>query len=242
MKGNKIKTGIPGMDELLRGGLLPGRSILLSGPSGSGKSILAMQYIYNGIVKYNEPGLYVSFEEEKDRIIENMKQVGLDLKSLEKKKSLTIIGGSLGNVDGFMEKVGARPENIIEEIKEVIQENKIKRVVIDSTSLFNLLARDDAERRTALTRLTSALSSLGCTSLLTAETKEGTFDISRYGIEEFIVDGVIAIFHFRQQDKFIPGIVIRKMRGMNHEKGIRHFEITDRGIVVYPDQTMFKIV
>lgn len=235
----RIKTGIQGLDKLLKGGLIEKRSILLSGPCGSGKSILGMQYIYNGATKFNEPGLYISFEENKERIIENMEKLGFDLKKLERKNKLTIIGGTTGTIDSYMDKVGARTDHIIEEIREVIEKNNIKRVVIDSVSLFTLLSKNNDERRKILTKLTSTLSKLGCTSLLISETKEGTLDISRHGIEEFIVDGVIALFQLRQGDKFIPGIVIRKMRGTDHDREIRLFKITNKGVVVYPDETMF---
>ena len=235
----RIKTGINGLDKLLKGGLLEKKSVLLSGPCGSGKSILAMQFIYNGIKQENEPGLYVSFEEEKQSIIENMATLGFNLEELEKKKKLMIVGGEAGKLDYFMQKVGARTDNIIEEIREIVKDNKIKRVVIDSVSILTLLCNNDEERRRTLTKLASTLSELGCTSLLISETKEGTLDLSRHGIEEFIVDGVIALFQLRQGDKFIPGIVVRKMRGTDHERGIRLFKITKNGIVVYPNETMF---
>ena len=235
----RIKTGINGLDKLLKGGLLEKKSVLLSGPCGSGKSILAMQFIYNGIKQENEPGLYVSFEEEKQSIIENMATLGFNLEELEKKKKLMIVGGEAGKLDYFMQKVGARTDNIIEEIREIVKDNKIKRVVIDSVSILTLLCNNDEERRRTITKLASTLSELGCTSLLISETKEGTLDLSRHGIEEFIVDGVIALFQLRQGDKFIPGIVVRKMRGTDHERGIRLFKITKNGIVVYPNETMF---
>ncbi|MEK6826300.1 MAG: ATPase domain-containing protein [Nanoarchaeota archaeon] len=235
----KVKTGISGLDYLLKGGFLRGRSILLSGPCGSGKSILGMQFIYNGVVKYNESGLYVSFEEEKNRIIENMQTIGLNLKKLEKKKKFVLIGGALGSIGHFMDRVKANPDDMINEIVEVVEENKIKRAVVDSVSLFTMLAKDEHERRKILTKLSNALASSGCTSLLISETKEGTMDISRYGMEEFIVDGVIALFQIRQGDRFVPGIVIRKLRGSSHDKNIRLFNITNKGIVVYPKETLF---
>ena len=235
----RVKTGISGLDKLLKGGLLEKKSILLSGPCGSGKSILAMQFVYNGAKQENEPGLYVSFEEEKQSIRENMSALGLNLEELEKKKKIIIVGGEPGKIDHFMQRAGAKTENIIEEIREIVTDNKIKRVVIDSVSILTLLCNNDEERRRTLTKLASTLSDVGCTSILISETKEGTLDLSRHGIEEFIVDGVIALFQLRQGDKFIPGIVIRKMRGTDHERGIRLFRITKKGIVVYPNETMF---
>jgi len=138
-----------------------------------------------------------------------------------------------------MLKVGAKTNHIIDEIKNIIQQHKIKRVVIDSLSLLTFLTGNMDEKRRTVTKLASTLSELGCTSLLISETKEGTLDLSRDGIEEFVVDGVIALYQLRQGDKFIPGIVIRKMRGTDHEKGIRLFKITNKGVVVYHNETMF---
>ncbi|MFH1592129.1 MAG: ATPase domain-containing protein [Candidatus Woesearchaeota archaeon] len=235
----RVRTGIKGLDQLLRGGIIEGRTVLLSGPCGSGKSVLGMQFIHNGIKDFKEPGLYVSFEEGKNSLMENMYSFGFDLKKLEKTKKFVLVGGGLGTLDSFMKKVGAETDHVIEEIKELVRENKIKRVVVDSVSLFGLLAKTSGERRKAFARLSSSLSELGCTSLLISETKEGTFDLSRYGIEEFIVDGVIALYHLRQGERFVPGIVVRKMRGSDHDKNIRLFNITNKGIVVYPKETLF---
>jgi len=235
----RTPTGISGLDKLLKGGFPEGRCILISGPCGSGKSILGMQYIYNGITQYNEKGLFVSFEEEKPRIIENMAQFGFNLEKLEKSKKLILIGGALGGISQFMRKINAETDHIINEIGQVVKENKIQRVVIDSISLLAMLSNETNERRLMLTKLVHKLSSLGCTSLLISETKEGTFDISRFGIEEFVADGVVALYHLRQKDNFIKGIVIRKMRGTDHKTSIRLFKITKRGIRVYPDETVF---
>jgi len=173
------------------------------------------------------------------KYLKNMSSLGFDLKKLEKNKKLILIGNSTGKIDKFLHKAGAQTDHIIEEMREIIIENKIKRVAIDSVSLLTFLCKNVEERRRTITRLVSTLSELNCTSMLISETKEGTLDLSRYGIEEFIVDGVIAIYQLRQGDQFIPGVVIRKMRGSDHEKGIRLLKITNKGVVVYPNETMF---
>jgi KaiC/GvpD/RAD55 family RecA-like ATPase len=235
----RMPTGIEGLDRMLRGGLLEGRSILLSGPCGSGKSTLAMQFLYNGAVRYHEPSLYITLEETKKKFYEDMATFGMNLHEAEKTGRFAFIGGPIANINSYMEKVDANVKNLVQEIEEVVKEKKIKRVVIDSINLLTMLSKNDEERRKALAMISNSLSSLGCTSLLISETKEGSMDLSRYGIEEFVVDGVIVLYLVRQGSKFVPGITVRKMRGTNHDKEIRFYQITDQGIVVYPQETVF---
>jgi KaiC/GvpD/RAD55 family RecA-like ATPase len=234
----RTKTGIIGLDKMLNGGFLRGRNILLSGPAGCGKTTFATQFLYNGVMKFNEPSLYVTLEESREKIIEDMAKFGFDLKKAEK-KGFYIIGGPVANLTSGMEKVDAKVSDIIDEIMEVIKEHKIKRVVIDSINLFTMLLEKESKKRRALAALGNMLSSSGCTSILTSETKEGSMALSRYGIEEFVVDGVVVLYLARQGSQFVPGIVIRKMRGTAHEKDIKLYRITDKGIVVYPEETLF---
>lgn len=235
----RIKTGIEGLDKMLNGGLIQGRNILLSGPCGSGKSTLAMQFLYNGGMMYDEPGLYVTLEETKEKFYQDMAEIGIDLHEAERTGRFVLIGGPIASLKGYMEKVDASIKNLVEEIEEVVKEKGIKRVVIDSINLLTMLLKNDDERRKALAMIANSLSVLGCTTIMISETKEGSMDLSRYGMEEFVVDGVIVLYLVRQGSKFVPGITIRKMRGSNHDKEIRYYEITDKGIVVYPQETVF---
>jgi len=235
----KMPTGIEGLDKMLKGGLIEGRNILLSGPCGSGKSTLAMQFLYNGAVRYHEPSLYITLEETKKKFYEDMAKLGMDLHKAEKSGRFVFIGGPIANIQRYMDKVDARVENMIEEIREVVKEKEIKRVVIDSINILTMLSDSPDERRKALAMLANELSALGCTSLMLSETEEGSMDLSRYGIEEFVVDGVIVLYLVRQRNKFVPGIVVRKMRGTDHDKEIRYYEMTDKGVVVYPQETVF---
>ena len=236
---DRIKTAIEGLDVMLKGGFLPSRNILLSGPCGSGKTILAMHFVYNGAMHFNEPGLFVTLEESKQKIYQDMAKFGMDLKKAEASGNFILIGGPVASLRTHMSKVDADIKDIIEEIEEIIKEKGIKRVAIDSINLLTMLLDEDAEKRKALASLCNTLSSLGCTSILTSETREGSMALSRYGIEEFVVDGVVVLYLVRQGSSFVPGITIRKMRGSSHDKEIRVYKITDKGIVVYPTETMF---
>jgi len=235
----RIKTGIDGLDKMLHGGFIKGRSILLSGPAGSGKTTFAVQFAYAGAMKYKEKSLYVTLEESKQKIVEDMANFGFDLKKAERSKKLFVIGGPIAQLFSSMQKVDANVMHIIKEIEELVKEEKIQRVVIDSINLFTMLLDTEREKREALASLVNTLSSLGCTTIFTSETEEGSMKLSKYGIEEFIVDGVVVLYLIRQGSKFIPGIAVRKMRGSNHDKEIRVFTIKNKGVTVYPKETMF---
>jgi KaiC/GvpD/RAD55 family RecA-like ATPase len=235
---SRVKTFIEGLDKMLNGGFIQGRNILLSGPCGSGKTTMLMQFVCNGALN-GEKSLYVTLEEKKDKIMKDMMKLGIDVEKAEKEGNLFIIGGPIANLNSYMHKVDANIDNIIKEIEDVVMQNGIKRVAIDSINLLTMLLQTDEEKRLALASLCNTLSAAGCTSVLTSETKEHSMDLSRYGMEEFVVDGVIVLYLVRQGSSFVPGIVVRKMRGINHDKEIRYYQITDKGIVVYPEETMF---
>lgn len=235
----RVKSGIEGLDDMLNGGLISGRVVLLSGSTGTGKTTLGMQFIYNGIKNFNEPGVFITLEQSKEKIMKDMKSIGMDLNELG--SNFSLIGGSMAKIKYYQNKTKAKIEDFIAEIEEVIKKTKAKRVVIDSINLFLLLFKTDEERRRALLKLTETLSRFNCTALLTCEVKENTFDISWWGFEEFVMDGVITLYNVKQGPVFHQGIVIRKMRGMNHVKDIIPYKITDKGIVVYPEEPWLAI-
>jgi len=236
---NRVSTSIEGLDKMLNGGLLAGRNILLSGPCGSGKTTMAMQYVCNSALR-NEKSLYVTLEEKKDKIINDMNKLGINVQKAVDEKNLFILGGPIASLNSYMHKVDANIDNIIKEIEEVVKQNNIKRVAIDSINLLTMLLQTDEEKRLALASLCNTLSSLGCTSILLSETKEHSMDLSRDGMEEFVVDGVIVLYLVRRGKTFIPGIVVRKMRGTEHDKEIKYYKITEKGVIVYPEETLFN--
>ncbi len=230
----RTNTGIEGLDAMLNGGLPRGRIILISGSTGTGKTTLSMQFIYNGIKQFNEPGVYMTFEQDKEKIKADMSNFGMDLDGLGDK--FRLVGGPIATVYKYKRKTKAGVEDIISEITEIVKEIGAKRVVLDPINLFLMLFDNEDERRVALATLSENLTSLGCTTLLICEVKEQTMDISRYGFEEFVVDGVIALYSIKQGQSFLQGITVRKMRGVKHHREIRPYEITDQGIVIYPTQ------
>jgi KaiC/GvpD/RAD55 family RecA-like ATPase len=240
ISSQRVRTNIPGLDKMLMGGIVRGRNILVSGPCGSGKTTFAMQVIFNGVMDCNEPGLYVTLEESKDKIISDMKNFGLDLEAAQATGKFHLLGGHIAGISSYMQNVDANILHVLKEIEEIVKECNIKRVAIDSLNLLMLLVNDAEERRRIIASFCNSLSQLGCTAFFISETKEGTKELSRFGVEEFVMDGVIALYLLNQDASFIPGITIRKMRGSDHDKKIRIYQITDKGVVVYPEEMMFS--
>lgn len=229
-----VNTGIEELDNMLNGGIPKGRTVLISGSSGTGKTTLSMQFIYNGIKKFNESGVFITLEQDKKKILEDMKSVGMNLENLG--SNFQIIGGPMAEVMYYKDKTKAKVGDFIAEIEDIIKKTKAKRVVIDSINLLLMLFQTDEERRKALLSLSQILSKNDCTALLTCEVRENTFDLSWYGFEEFVVDGVITLYNVKQEAIFHQGIAVRKMRGVEHVKSIYPYKITEKGIRIYPDE------
>lgn len=238
---NRVLTGIHGVDELLGGGLPKGRTVLISGSCGTGKTIFVSHFIKEG-VKQNENCVYVTFEQMKEKLNEDLLEIGIDFQKMEKEGNLTIVGGPIGHIKYFKEKTKADMFDLSNEIKEVIMEKKATRVVIDSVNLFTMLFENDMERRKAMAELTSMLEKLNCTTLLTCEVREGSRDISWYGFEEFVVDGVIALYRISFDNRFERAVSVVKMRGIEHNQSMKSMQITKKGLVVFPEQEPFHDV
>lgn len=212
---NKISSGIPGLDEVLGGGVLEGSTILVSGTCGTGKSTLGMQFLLQ------ELGIYVSFEEELDSIRAYAGQFGWDLKQLESNDKLRLL-----QYDPF------RLEDILEVIQNNIREMKAKRVVFDSISALGVYMKDIAELRRMILQTGRIMRKNRCTTILISEILPNTKALSRFGIEEFVSDGVILLDNVVTGDEFKRQLTVWKMRGMNHSKKMHPYSISDKGVSI----------
>jgi circadian clock protein KaiC len=227
----KISSGIPGMDDLLYGGFLEGKSILLTGTCGTGKTTFAAQFVMGGF-KNKESCVFITFEQEVNKLIEDMSSVNVNFKDMIKKKKLAVIGGPLGQVSFFKKKTKALVEDIINEIIEVVENMRASRVVIDSINLFNMLFENDSERRNAMTLLTSKLSELNCTTLLISEVPENSKRLGWFGFEDFVVDGVIKVSREMNENRCFRTINVIKMRGSPIIADLREMEINKKGVLI----------
>jgi len=222
--GVRVKTGIPELDEMLRGGFMEGDAVLVAGSAGSGKTTLALQYLVNGIVKFGEPGVYVTFEQMPDQIYRDAKNFGWDLRKMEDQDLFRLVCTS---PDLLLE---SRGENLLD---EVINEIHPRRIVIDSLSHLEMFVEKKDLRKEAY-RLVSYLKTKGMSSLLIWEAGQMTgtsFSVTEVGLS-FLVDCIVALKPVEIESTVRKALVILKMRGSDHDKQLRQFQITSAGIKI----------
>ncbi len=241
----KLPTGIPGFDEICYGGLLRDRSYLLSGPSGSGKTIFAVQYLINGIEMFNEPGIMVATEERPQHIREHFSTFGWDMEKYEDENMLAILDATSTKIGLPSDEkyIDVRPfdtRSLIDQIINIQDEIGARRAVLDSTTSIGFAINDIPKFRIELLKLSTTMEILGLTSIFTCEVLSTTGDmISRFGVENFLVEGNIVLYYTKSENVRVRGIEIFKMRGSNHSKKIHPFEITDKGIVVHAEEEVY---
>ena len=223
-ENKRVPTGIPNFDELMEGGFERNSTNMIVGGSGSGKSILATQFLVEGM-KHGEKCLYVTFEEKKKQFYDNMLEFGWDLVEYERKGLFMFLEYTPIKVKTMLEEGGGT-------IESFVLSHKITRIVIDSITSFALLFEDELSRREAALSLFNMIKKWSCTSLLTSE-EEPTGDkkLSSKSLE-FESDSIILLYFVREKNQRQRYLEILKMRGTKHSKKIYGFEITRSGIVV----------
>ncbi|NIO44863.1 MAG: hypothetical protein GTN36_04920 [Candidatus Aenigmarchaeota archaeon] len=216
----RIPSGIPGLDRLIEGGLIKGSTTLVSGAAGTGKTIFCAQFLMEGLKK-GEICMFITLEEKPEDIIGDVKRFGWNLEKYVEDRKLF-----LDFQDPF------QITDITSPLLDKIQQNKIERVAIDSTAVFEMYYKEAAEVRKQLFKLLTGLKGIGVTSILTSELPEETKTLAKFGVEEFVVDGVILLHYLGIGEKNYGSIQIRKMRRTNHEKDVFPMEIGNDGIVV----------
>jgi len=227
-KPGRVSSGVPGLDELLNGGIPDGKVVLVTGPAGTGKTTFAAQFVSEG-VRRGERGVFVTLEQDREKLKSDLCGVGIDM------TGVTFLGGNAAELSHWRKKVKANWPDMIAEVEEVVRERRAKRVVIDSINGLLMLIDSGSERRSALLDLSNALSRLGCTVVMTSET-QNTNNLSVWGFEEFVVDGVISIMELNFENYYRHALSVRKMRGTAHDRSIVACALTDSGLIVYPDE------
>jgi len=227
----KTPTGISGLDEVTGGGLPQGRPTLVCGPAGCGKTLLAMEFLVRGITQFNEPGVFMAFEESADDLIANVASLGFDL-AQSKDDGLLVIdhvnmpGGEMQetgdwDLDGLFLRLGTAVDTI-----------GAKRVVIDTIeNLFGAFS-NRAVLRSELRRLFGWLKERGVTAVITGERGDGT--LTRFGIEEYVSDCVIVLDHRVTEQTSTRRLRILKYRGSLHGTNEYPFLIGESGMSVLP--------
>ncbi len=227
----KSPTGIEGLDEITNGGLPTGRPTLIAGNAGCGKTLLAMEFLINGITDYGENAVFVSFEESVDDLIQNVASLGYDLKKLIKDKKLRIDHIKVDRSE--IEEAGEYDlEGLFIRLSYAIDAVGAKRVVLDTIeSLFGGF-QNDAILRAELRRLFAWLKEKGVTAIITGERGDAT--ITRQGLEEYVSDCVILLDHRSENQVSTRRMRIVKYRGSTHGTNEYPFLIDEDGISVMP--------
>jgi circadian clock protein KaiC len=229
----RVPTGIPGLDSLIEGGFKPRSVVTVSGDPGSGKTTLAMQYLYNGIKKYDEPGVFVSLEQPKESLFDDMTRYGWNLAELEKKGKLHMMVLQQHEIEQF--------QNHELKVQDAIEEIGAKRLVIDSVTSLILSYPSRQRARRGMLRLMDRLRSWNVTSLLTSEsTTDVQGDVHTSFKIDFLTDAVLYLYNMRRQNYRLHSLEVVKMRGTSVNSKMCPLKFGKGGIEVFPTQTVFK--
>lgn len=234
-KIEKLPTGIDGFDGITMGGLPKGRTTLITGTAGSGKTIFAIQFLANGIKQFGETGVFVTFEETPEDIRNNVISLGWDICEWEKEGKWIFVDASPRPSDQPIVAGKYDLGALMTRIEFAVKKIGAKRVSLDSLGAIFSRFSESGIVREELFRIATALKQLNVTTVLTAERTEEYGEIARYGVEEFVADNVVIFRNVLETEKRRRTVEILKFRGTMHQKGEYPFTIIpDQGIVVIP--------
>jgi len=228
----RVSTGVEGLDEMLNGGFSKGRIILVSGGPGTGKTILALQYLIRSLER-GESGVYVTLEEPLVFIMENANSLGWNFRAYEKKNSLRLLDfyavpyGSSSEIR--TRQYGESTLSILKEISKAAKEVGAEHIVIDPITSIAVHEQSAGMKRYRIAEIINELRRTGCTSILTSE----IVSAGEFYIEEFLADGVLRLEKTVQNFNLINVLLIEKMRGVKYDEQPRRYIIDEGGLKVY---------
>ena len=223
-------TEVTGLDELIEGGIPKGNLVVLTGDPGSGKTIFCLQYLYNGALKHNETGVFISLEEKPEELIESASIFGWDLEEMVRKGKIIIQTIELYDFD-----------KLRDGIEDLVTKHKAVRLVIDPGVIFHLYFERELDARKRILSLGKMLKKLNVTTVITNESTTGQHE-GLYGLEEYVADGVILLYHTKVENRFVRSIGILKMRDTKISDKLRPVRITAKGVEILPKEELFTEV
>jgi circadian clock protein KaiC len=223
-KTMRVKSGIPGLDEMIEGGFVKGHATLVCGSFGTGKSTFCMQFLAAG-AKAGEAGLYITFEEDPEQLVEEGDAYGWDVSGLIKQNKLRVIKVAPQELINLVEAGFGQISGIMKTLD-------VKRIVVDSIALFDLLGKDDYERKRYVLDFVNWVKKHGCTAIITMDSVPGVETMPESGIAESAADGIIALYHPQENKKRTRALEVLKMRETCHANDLVEFEINKKGIVI----------
>ena len=238
MTAELIKTGVQGLDHVLKGGLRRNSSVLVTGAPGTGKTILALQFIYYGAKDYGENGIFISTEESLDVLDQSAKNLGMDLKSMVDNGKIFFIQKPIATLKGGISSI----KGLVDSIKK----NKVKRVALDSLIFFEYLyPRFDGNKmefRRQVLMFMQEMKKAGVTFLVVSERSVTDFDRLTYDMMDFVFEGIIIISRIRKGSYFERVLTVAKIRGQDHSLDVYPVSIGTDGLKILYDQTPFSLV
>jgi circadian clock protein KaiC len=220
----RVRTGVPGLDDMLCGGLLEGSAVLIQGAPGTGKTTLGLQFLYNGIVQEDEPGLLITFEEFPYSLLQEAMSHKWDLRALEEANKLRIIFTSPHILLSSLQSPSSP-------LNRTIMSWGVRRIVLDSISHFTRMTRDPVKLREIYTTIINGLKREEITSILTSETSTTRLYPHRNKLA-YVVDAILMMRYVEVDSAIQRALLVLKMRGSAHEQGIYRYEIRQQGVVV----------
>ena len=236
MESIKVRTGIPGFDSIISGGFKEGRSIILSGPPGGGKTTFGMQFLHAGAKDFDEPGIFVTLSESPNEIKNDFKIYGWDIQKLIDEGKLLIIDARPFKMeDGFvaLDESLYRGEtlpymHLTQLILSTIKRIGAKRIVIDSITVLAMQYTNKFYARQGLQGMIHALEEQNCTSILISE----NMDSSKVPTEWYVASGVILLHHLQRENTMERAVQVIKMRGIRHSEQIYPIKLGESGIQI----------
>jgi KaiC/GvpD/RAD55 family RecA-like ATPase len=229
------KTGIDGLDDILNGGIVRNSTTLVSGNPGAGKSLFGLQYVYNGVDKFDEDGIYLSFEENAADLREAAESIGFDnwQEYVDDERIKVYDKQVLLRENDF--------SSSLELLLDDLDDEDYGRLVLDSLTMFQLFFEDEREKRTYLLKFTDILRDNGLTTLLINE--QGTvFPETDIGLENFLTDGNIYLLQTPTDSGVNRYVWVAKMRKQNIDTDIFPMEIAQGGIKVHQNASAFSMM
>jgi len=229
----RVETGIIDLDEMLKGGIPKGSVTAVIGGFGTGKSPLALKFVYTGLVK-GEKCLYISIEQKEEDLIKSSALFGWDLKPYIEGGALKLMRLSPSILKTTMAKIES-------ELPGIIRTFAPKRLVVDPITLYEMIFENEGERRKQLFNLVEIIRDSGTTSVMVSESSKESPYSSRFGLVEYIADGVITLRYLRGTNMTSVNrlIEVSKMRMTEHSDAIKPYTITKNGIVVHMGAQVF---
>lgn len=222
----RIRIGVKGLDEKMRGGIPKNSTIAAIGTFGTGKSTLGMQFLYEGL-KNGENSIFISLDDDEESLIATATEFGWDFKKYVDEDKLLLM--KLNAID-----IKTSLLRIRSELPRLFKSFGAKRCVFDSITLFEMLFENENERRLIVYDLTQIMKASGATSIITSETDKSNPHASRFGMIEYVTDGVMFLnYHRRTNERAVRlSIEITKMRRTKHSRDIMTYKIGEHGIEV----------